>query len=359
MIAYGRALETEIRLMGERYGHARVDTVFLGGGTPSVMPVPAMRAILRTLRETFTLLPDAEFTSEANPGTLTHPWLDTLTAAGMNRLSLGVQAAQDRLLREIGRIHTLREAREALTMARAHGLSNLNADAMFGLPGQACEDYLETLNVLVGEGITHLSAYALILEEGTPLFGRVAAGSARLPDEDAVADMMEAGVRLLADRGYARYEISNFARPGFACRHNQGYWRQKPYLGLGLSAASLLPAPPDEPDVRYLRRANTTCLETYLLAGAEGRLPPAAEERIGPEEAMFETVLLGLRTVEGLRYKDFERMHGQRITDVYGDAILRLTEEGLLLPPADAEPVLALTERGMSLQNTALMAFMR
>ena len=356
--AYCAALKKEIALTGRQFGETPVDTVFLGGGTPSIVPAGRMGEVLSALRKHFTILPDAEFTSEANPGTLTGEWLETLKKAGANRLSLGVQAKQERLLRILGRIHTFSQAKDAFSMARAHGFSNLNADAMFALPTQTMAEYLETLDALAAEKVTHLSAYSLILEEGTPLYTAVKRGELALPDEDETADMMECGIDRLETLGYRRYEISNFARPGYECKHNLGYWRQKNYLGLGLAAASLLPPGTGGGDAKYLRRTNTDRMSVYLKSLVEDKLPVGESRAVTPTEAMFETVMLGLRTVDGVGYADFTHMYGKRLTDVYGKAIGKLTAEGLLRPVTGEAPRLALTRRGLALQNTALMAFM-
>ncbi len=359
MEGYLRALRAEIALQASVYGAMPVDTVYLGGGTPSVMPAEAMLETLAVLRNRFMILPDAEWSSEANPGTLTDDWLDVLTEAGMNRLSLGVQAVQPQLLQTLGRIHTYPQALEAMRMARRHGMTNLNADAMFGLPGQTAADYAETLTAFAEAGVRHISAYALTLEEGTPLWQSVQSGALTLPDEDATADMLEAGVERLRRLGYPRYEISNFAQPGFLCRHNMGYWRQKPYLGLGISAASLLPPPDGQPGIRYVRRVNTTSVANYCEALDAGRLPDADATPIGAAEAMFETVMLRLRTVEGVSYADFLRMHGVALESVYGEAIATLRRERLLQPTDPQNPHLALTAHGLAVQNAALMPFMR
>lgn len=356
--AYCLALEAEIRLAAKRYGDMPVDTVFLGGGTPSVVPAQAMHRVMAALKSAFSILPDAEFTSEANPGTLSDAWLDTLAEAGLNRLSLGVQAYQPRLLTLLGRIHDFSQAREAVVMARKHGVVNLNLDAMFGLPSQTLAEYSETLRSFAALNPTHLSAYSLILEEGTPLAARVARGNLAVPDEDQTADMMETGLRFLETNGFVRYEISNYAKPGYACRHNIGYWQQKHYLGLGLSAASHLPPPSGDASVRYLRTVNTATLATYTQKLAQGEMPVAERVPVRETEAMFETVMLGLRMVAGLRYKDFAALHGQSLPAVYGEAIAQLTTQGLLQPASGDDPRLVLTRKGMALQNTALMAFM-
>ena len=356
--AYCDALIREITLAARRFGHLSVDTVFLGGGTPSLIPAKQMARVLRVLRALFAFEPEVEFTSEANPGTLTEVWLEAVTEAGVNRLSIGVQAIQPELLQTLGRIHTFEQAKESLEMARRHGINNLNVDAMFGLPGQTAAQYADTLRALAALQVTHLSAYSLILEEGTLLFDRVQAGQITLPDEDETADQMEQGIDLLETLGYERYEISNFARPKFTCRHNMGYWSQKIYLGLGLSAASLLPAEENTDRVAYVRQTNTADLKQYLRMIGEDRLPVAICEPVGRGDAMFETVMLGLRTVAGVSFAEFERMHGKRLADVYGSAIETLQAQGLLQPTEGRAPRLALNRRGLALQNTALMPFM-
>lgn len=356
--AYCAALQTEMRAMAKVYGACPVDTVYLGGGTPSIVPAEQMRAVLSTLRECFAIVPEAEFTSECNPGTITMAWLDTLLAAGANRLSMGVQAMQPHLLQLLGRIHTYDEALEAFALARRAGFVNLNADAMFGLPTQTARAYLNTLDALAQAGMKHISAYALILEEGTPLLARVLAGELTPPGEDETADMMEQGIDRLEALGYARYEISNFAKPGWESRHNLGYWQQKQYLGLGASAASLLPAPANLADAAYLRRTNTADVTAYIAALTRGEPAPAETAVINRKDAMFEAVMLGLRTVRGVPYAAFARRFGKPIDEVFATAIQTLTRQGLLAPVDPAEPRLALTRRGLMLQNTALMAFM-
>ena len=356
--AYCEALEREIALTATEYGHLPVDTVFLGGGTPSVVPAPLMAGVLKTLRRHFAIVQDAEFTSEANPGTVTEAWLSTLTDAGMNRLSLGVQAVQPQLLSMLGRVHDYPQALEAIAMAQRHGVRNINADAMFALPGQTPGDYLDTLRALVGAGVTHLSAYSLILESGTRLAELVARGALRAPDEDAAADMLEAGIDLLASMGFARYEISNFAREGYACRHNLVYWTQKHYLGLGVSAASHLPEIGGG-GAAYVRRQNTHDVAAYVRALQSGALPPSESTALTKEEAMFETVMLGLRLVRGVRYADFLALHGRALPEVYGHAIDTLARQRLLQPTDAAEPHLALNRRGLAVQNTAMMAFIK
>ena len=354
MAEYALALQKEIRLMARRYSDAKVSTVFLGGGTPTLVPPQLMADVLDTLREQFELLPDAEITSEGNPGTLTGEWLDMAMKRGLNRLSLGVQAAQDPLLRAIGRIHTVRDAEQAVRLARNHGIANLNLDAMFGLPGQTEKDYLDTLQAFQSWGADHISAYSLILEEGTPLYGLVNSGQLKLPDEEETAAMYEHGIEWLEGAGYRRYEVSNFARPGFECRHNIGYWQGEWYLGMGVAAHSMLPA--DEPSVFCQRKGNAADVQAYIHALKQGQEAPVDEmDLITPDEAMFETMMLGLRTTCGVAEECFEKRHGVALRQRYGRQLDSLVRDGL---GHWKDGCFALTPRGIEIQNDVLMRFM-
>mgnify|MGYP001332459985 CR=1 FL=1 len=351
---YCDSLMREMELTAGETPDAEIATVYFGGGTPSAVPAPLMRRVTRKLRECCQLLPDAEFTAEANPGTITDAWLDAMAEAGMNRLSVGVQAAQDRLLKLLGRIHTFTQAAEALEMARRHGIQNLSADLMYGLPTQTLDEYLNSIRAVAALDVRHISAYALKVEAGTPLETMIRKGKLPAPDEDLAADMMEAGIDLLESLGYRRYEISNFADPGYESRHNLVYWRQGYYLGLGLNAAGMLPAE----NGAYVRRSNTASLQEYRRLLSAGRLPIQEEILIGKNEAMFETVMLGLRTTDGVGYRDFETMHGAGLQTVYAEAIRELAAKGWLKPVNAENPRLALNPLGLAMQNAALMPFM-
>lgn len=354
MERYCRCLVREMELAAAAYPGAEIDTVYIGGGTPSVFPVRLTRKVLDALRASFVIPRGIEFTSEANPGTITDEWLGVMAEAGMNRLSIGVQAKQDRLLRLLERIHSFPEAEEALYMARKHGIQNLSADLMYGLPTQTLAEYLQSIRAVAGLGVQHISAYALKVEENTRLHTMVGNGEAVLPDEDETADMMEAGIDLLESLGYRRYEISNFARLGFESRHNLAYWRQRYYLGLGLDAAGMLPAG----DAAYVRRTNTASLPDYCRLLSDGRWPIEESIPVSRDEAMFETVMLGLRTTDGVGYGEFQRMHGAELGDVFGAAIRELGEKGWLAIANPSNPRLALNRRGLAVQNAALMPFL-
>lgn len=356
--AYCRALEGEIRAAGACFPDAQVSTVFLGGGTPSVVPAPLMKQVLQTLRESFTLRQDAEFTSEANPGTLTGAWLDALQAAGMNRLSLGVQAAQDPLLERIGRIHTFDEAEQSIRLAQYAGLTNINADVMYGLPGQTERDYLDTLRRVCALGVTHVSAYSLILEEGTPLCRMVEQGVLTVPDDDACAAMTEQGIELLAGYGFRQYEISNYAKEGYACRHNIGYWQGEWYLGLGAAAHGMVPPTPAEArqGAVRIRTANPADVRQYIASAA---MLPAERTLIPADEAMFESMMVGLRMNEGVSLARFEQQHGRSMTERYGAPLESLVRDGLgQWQNGPGGKAFALTAKGLLLQNEALLRLM-
>ena len=344
-------LRREIVLSAQRLPKpGRVETVFFGGGTPSLLSGEQMAAILDALRDHYPIDADAEITTECNPGTADGERLAAYRAAGVNRLSIGLQSADDGLLAAIGRIHTCARFLTTVESAVDAGFSNINVDVMHGLPGQTEAQYLATLEMVCAlEGITHVSAYALILEQGTPLYRAVRAGRVQLPDEDAVADMQDAGMAYLSERGFLRYEISNFAREGYACRHNLNYWRNGEYLGLGVAAHGAMHI-----DGVWTRRANVETVGAYAAALRADRLP--VQETLTPvcAEEMFETVMLGLRTVRGVSLPDFKERFGISLFDAYPDAVAELRQLGWTSETADA---FSLNARGLDLQNEALLLF--
>lgn len=330
-----------------------METAFLGGGTPSLLPPKELTRLLQGVFSLFPLESDAEFTSECNPGTLTAAWLESAQAAGVNRLSMGMQAGQPQLLNMLGRIHTFTDVEASVKLARAAGIRNLNLDLMFGLPGQTLNDWAETLDMALSLRPEHLSCYGLIPEAGTQLGDAILAGEVPLPAEDAERAMYDMTLTRLAAAGFEQYEISNFAKPGCACRHNLGYWRQTPYLGLGPAAASMLPG--RAPEEFCLRRANVRDLAAYLRQGQQGRFQPAEEESVSPAEARFETMMLGLRTTKGVNEAAFEAMHGVALADVYGAKLAELETQGLVCHTGGWW---RLTRRGMDVQNGVLVELM-
>ncbi len=355
MERYCGSLMREMEITAEKYGGAVIDTVYFGGGTPSIVPAPLMRKVMNKLHETFSLSPGIEFTSEANPGAVDDAWLEVMAGGGVNRLSIGVQARQDRLLKLLGRIHSFVQVEDTLALVRRHGIQNLSADLMFGLPTQTLEEYDDSIRAVAQLGVQHISAYALKVESDTRLDEMIKTGELKLPDEDLAADMMDRETELLSLLGYERYEISNFARPGYRSQHNMKYWQQAYYLGMGLNAASMLPAAGGE---AYVRQTNTGDFSEYCNRLQAGQIPVRETIAISRDEAMFETIMLGLRTSDGVSLKEFEKMHGVMLFAVYGDAIRFLQQRGWVQPMTPEEPRLVLNDRGLAMQNTALMPFM-
>ncbi len=330
------------------------ETVYLGGGTPSLLPPRQLLRLIGGLREIFGIAPGAEFTSEANPGTVTEEWLDTALEGGVNRLSLGVQAFQDPLLRMLGRIHRREEAEQSFRMARRAGFRNMSLDLMFGLPGQSEADWAESLEAALSLKPEHISAYGLIPEEGTPLMEDLEQGRLTLPETETERRMYDTLKKTLRKGGLLPYEVSNFAREGFACRHNLGYWRQVPYLGLGVSAASMVGLERKHGGLTCLRLSNPAGFADYENMVTKGA-PAREETRVSPAEARFETLMLGLRLYEGISEAEFETMHGISLQAWRGDALFSLEKRGLLTHKRGRW---ALTDRGMDIQNAVLVELM-
>ena len=350
--AYVEAVLQEARARAEQLGRNPMETVFLGGGTPSLLPAPYLDRLLNGVNCYFPVQPGAECTSEANPGTLNRPWLDTAVSHGINRLSLGMQAYQQALLAMLGRIHNFAQVERSVTMAREAGINSISLDLMFGLPGQTPDQWRETLQAALSLHPQHLSCYGLIPEEGTPLKADLDAGRLSLPGEDVERAMYDDALTILADAGFVQYEISNFALPGYACRHNLGYWRQVPYLGLGAAASSMLPA---GNSAAYLRETNPPRLSDYMEM-VQGLIWNQREQiAVSPAEARFETMMLGLRTTEGVSEAFFEAMHGVTLEACYGNRLRALAHEGLV---RHAEGCWRLTRRGMDVQNAVLVELM-
>lgn len=347
---YSQALIRELALTAET-GMFRdgFQTVFFGGGTPSLLSGEQMQRILEAARERFFINPDAEISMECNPGTATSEKLAGYRKAGVNRLSIGLQAAQDSLLSAIGRIHTYSQFTHTLQLARDAGFTNIGVDVMHGLPGQTERDYLETLRAVCDLGVQHVSSYALTLGEDTPLYDRVQSGETVLPDEDDVAQMQDAGIDYLESRGYRRYEISNFALDGFECRHNLNYWQNGEYAGLGVAAHSAVRLK------EWTRYSNEETLKEYYRQIERGRRPVREVIRLYPADEMFECVMLGLRLTRGVDRAAFYARFGRDMAIVYPEAMERLRSRGWV---EESETHIALNRRGLDLQNEALGYFL-
>lgn len=339
---YGEALCAEIRAAPSVPAH----TVYLGGGTPSLLPPDTLARILQCLREHFPLQPDVEMTLEANPGTVDRAYLQAARELGINRLSLGVQSVHPDELRLLGRRHTWEEAVAAMDAARAAGLDNVNLDLIYGLPGQTPSRWQETLEAALALGPDHLSLYALTLEEGTPLQGRVARGEIPPPNDDAAAEMYEWAEARLERAGYIHYELSNWARSDrHFCRHNLTYWYNEPYLGLGAGASSWWGG---------RRWTNVRHPEEYIRRLSAGQSAAEEMEEIPLRLEMGETMMMGLRLVAGMSDGRFRARFGMGMAEVFGAELSRLAGQGLL--EWDGQTA-RLTPRGRLLGNWVFREF--
>ena len=355
--AYVRALRRELRLWAGAARGYEVGTVFFGGGTPSLLSPEEMTAILGDIGAGYAVRGDAEISMEANPGTVDVGKLRGFRAAGVNRLSLGVQSLDDGELGRLDRIHDAEAARRAFAEARAAGFDNVNLDLIFGLPYGSRESWGRTLEGAIGLGPEHLSLYALSVEEGTPLAASVSRGVERAPDGDEAADQYEDACARLGEAGYGQYEISNWALPGRECRHNLVYWRNEPYFGMGAGAHSCFGG-------RRFAVVRTPARYIELVEGAgEGgggdapwALPEVASvEEIASMTAMAETMMLGLRLNEGVTAARFMAKHGVGPRAVFAGAIDECVALGLL---EDDGAVLRLSERGRLLGNEVFVRFL-
>ena len=341
---YFDALMTEIRLwsgitdFGRLSDDYAVRSLFIGGGTPTLPEAEHIAEAIEACRGIAPFDGDAEITLEGNPGTLTAEKLAVYRRAGVNRLSLGAQSFDEGLLRSLGRIHTAGQIGEAVDMARAAGFENINLDLMYALPGQTMAQWLDTLKRAAALEVSHISAYSLIVEDGTPMAGRVARGEAILPDEDAVNAMQRAATAYLMEAGYHRYEISNYARPGAECRHNLTYWHRGDYLGLGCAAHSLM---------KRCRFSNPDRLEDYLAGRRRVDL-----RKLTREDAMEETLMLATRTARGLDLAKWRRDFAEDFMDGRRAIAERLRAAGLI---EIAEGFLRCTERGMEVQDAVVL----
>lgn len=353
---YMEALEREVQCSGKLGKGYEVSSIFLGGGTPSILSEKAISRILGTVRETFQVEQDAEITMEMNPGTCKKEKMIMYHKAGINRLSIGLQSADDEELRILGRIHSWRDFLNTYDEAREAGFSNINVDLMSAIPGQTLESYENTLEQVCRLLPEHISAYSLILEEGTAFWKWYEKtdhpkGYPPLPDEETERKMYERTKQILKYYGFERYEISNYARKGKQCRHNIGYWRRVPYLGFGIGAASLF---------EECRWSNIRDRKEYVKIWREKKdaLPYIKEEiqQLSEREAQEETFFLGLRMMEGVSEEDFERRFHVKPEKLYGQEIRRLETENLLRRKHGR---IFLTDRGIDVSNRVMACFLQ
>lgn len=346
--AYVNRLNQELLYTCERLNSQgiRISTIYFGGGTPSILPGKQIARLMDTLLHRGKVLQEAEITLEMNPGTVSREKLQCWRQAGINRLSIGVQSFRDSELKLLGRIPTCKDFEDAYYMARQAGFSNISLDLMSGLPGQTAEHWRDSLHTAVSLEPEHISAYSLIIEEGTPFYEKYGAGWSE-ENEELDRRMYEDTGRILEQSGYLRYEISNYARPGFESRHNSSYWTGVPYYGCGLGASSLVKRPEG-----WFRTRNQSNLNRYLQ---EEIVTLEEEELLTEQDRMEEFMFLGLRLIKGIRISEFERRFQRSFHDVYGDVVEKLTEEGLLVQGADR---IALTSRGLDVSNYCFEKFL-
>lgn len=351
---YMQALRRELTLVAGSAGHP-VETIYFGGGTPSLVPVSEIEATLRTCNEIFSLTPDIEISLEANPGTVSAIYLHQLRQIGINRLSIGMQSAHEHELKLFARSHHTDDVRRTLKMARAAGFDNLNLDLIYGVPRQSFDMWRYSLETAIRLNPHHLSLYSLGLENATPMHTWVMRGELPMPDSDLAADMYEWAAERLAEEGFAQYEISNWAKPGFACRHNVHVWRNLPYLGIGAGAHGYAA------NTRY---ANVNLPAMYISRIQNQPVPlpfplSAAAEvviTIDEQDEMAETMFLGLRlTEEGITLGMFQARFGRELWGVYGKELDSLISGGLL--ERTPEDRVRLTPRGRLLGNHVFAAF--
>ena len=343
---YAKRLMEDIDVMGKRYGEIPVETIFIGGGTPSVPDSGLIVEIMEHVRHAFHVADGAEISMEANPGTVTREKLTDYRKAGINRLSFGLQSANDRELKLLGRIHTWAEFLESFTLARECGFANLNIDLMSALPGQTCESWKETLSRVTDLDPEHISAYSLIIEEGTPFGERYGSEEGRklLPDEDSEREMYHETKRFLKDCGYERYEISNYAKPGRECRHNIGYWTGVPYLGLGLGASSYLDG---------CRFTVNPDMKQYL----EEKPGMFADiEKLTKKDMEEEFFYVGLRMTAGVSLSEFERRFGISAKEVYPGLMETFVKEKAARFEGDR---FLLTDYGLDVSNYIMAQFLQ
>ena len=350
-IEYADALIREISYYGPQYRDYVVNTIYIGGGTPSWLNEDKMVEIMNTIYENFQVLEDAEISMECNPGTVTAAKLRKYRMAGINRLSIGLQSADNEELKILGRIHTFEQFVKTYELAKETGFANVNVDLISGIPYQTTEKFLKTLQKVVWLKPNHISAYSLIIEKGTPFYETYKFDAVRqeagmptevLPNEDEVYRIYKLTQDYLRRAGYQQYEISNFAQPGFECEHNIGYWTRRNYLGLGLGAASL---------VENVRYSNTTDLYEYIEDPTANRIADTVSRKAQMEEFMF----LGLRMNEGVTRDRFLREFGIPIDGIYRDVLERMKAEDLLYVENGQ---IRLTDRGMDLGNYVMSQFL-
>ncbi len=338
---YLSSLLRNIEIMGEKAGDRYVSTVFFGGGTPTLLEPKEIGRLTDALYTSFSVLKDAEFTFECNPATLSKKLASALADRGVNRLSIGLQSANEKELKALSRVHTLKDFEESYQIARRAGFSNINIDLMYGLPEQTVESLLATIKYVISLSPEHISLYALQIEEGTEFYRK--RDTLSLPSEDEVYEMYHAASELLSMRGYKHYEISNFARPGYECRHNLRYWREEEYIGMGLSAYSYFGG---------RRYGYTDSMQSFITAAYTDIGDCECDiEIIDRDTEKTEFVMLSLRLADGIKKKEYKERFGEDFDQKYRERLLPYIKNGFV---REDEEGYSFTLDGMFVSNTVL-----
>ena len=323
MFDYVDCLIKEMKLYSKKTQDHVVQSVYVGGGTPSYLHSGLMLKIFKALKENFKFLRNAEITIEANPNSLTVEKLEEYKACGVNRLSIGAQTCNNHILKDIDRLHNFDDFKLALELAQGNGFENISVDMLLGLPKQKKSDVMKMLKYLVSHEVKHISAYSLILERGTPMFNKVSSGKVSLPSEDKTVDMYNAVYKYLAKKGFKRYEVSNFAIPDYECIHNTVYWTMAEYIGLGVAAHSYFGGD---------RFANTNNLDDYITKLDSKKSPVVDKETLTIEEQREETIMLSLRTSKGINIEAFnQKFHCNLLEDKKEEVLFLLTNRFIII----------------------------
>ncbi|MBE6008031.1 MAG: oxygen-independent coproporphyrinogen III oxidase [Lachnospiraceae bacterium] len=343
---YMDALYKEIRAFSGRLNGREVSTVFIGGGTPSVVDTALLGKVFEALYENYNIKADAEITMELNPGTVTAESLKEYKTMGINRLSMGLQAWQDRLLNTLGRIHTAEKFKESFLLAREAGFENINVDIMLSLPGQTVEDVKETFENVMALDPEHVSAYSLIIEDGTPFKDMFESGKFDEIDDDFDREIYHLSCDILDRNGYKRYEISNFSKKGYESRHNSIYWRTDEYIGFGLGAHSYF---------KGERYHNTEDMERYIALSEDYESIKEDAEKLTKEDRISEFMFMGLRMDEGIKRSAFRERFGMDMNDVYRDMIIKYMDMGMI---EETDGGIRITDKGIDVSNVIFSEFL-
>lgn len=352
---YVETMIKEIQGYRKKYQEYCVTTIFVGGGTPSVLSGEQIKEVFNALRASFVIDTQAEITIEVNPGTVTEEKVEAWMQAGVNRISIGLQSVNDEELQMLGRMHTYKDFLNTYHLLRDKGFNNLNIDLISAIPGQTLESWKKTLSTVAELEPEHISAYSLIVEEGTPFYTIYGEGGADgnlesmvqpLPDEETERFIYEETETILQKYGYDRYEISNYAKPGYACRHNEGYWRRVNYLGVGLGASSL---------IENQRFRNFSTYDVYMDAIQNQKLFHEEVESLSVTDEMEEFIFLGLRMMSGISREEFQKKFEKKIETVYEKQIQQLKKDGLI---EFVENRIRLTKRGIDISNYVFEQFL-